>query len=46
MTPVATQYSMTEALEVGRDVGTPVSEHYQIPFSFAEEVGKVIVKLQ
>ena len=38
--------TVTAALDVGRDLGTPVNEAYTVPFAFTGTIDKVQVDLK
>jgi arylsulfatase len=38
--------SIDETFNVGMDIGTPVSEEYQIPFKFSDKLEKVTIELK
>ena len=38
--------AMNEGLDVGRDLGTPVVDRYQSPFTFAGKIQKVVVEIR
>ncbi len=37
--------SFDETFDVGEDTGTPVNEHYDVPFAFTGQIEKVVVNL-
>jgi arylsulfatase A-like enzyme len=37
--------SLDEALDIGEDTGTPVSEDYQVPFKFTGDIEKVTINI-
>jgi arylsulfatase len=39
------RYSATETLDIGKDLGAPVSEHYQTPFEFTGKIDYVQIDL-
>jgi arylsulfatase len=43
---LAAVYSMTDGLDVGVDIGSPVSDHYEPPFPFTGRLESVTIELQ
>jgi hypothetical protein len=38
-------WSASESLDVGRDLGSPVSEHYKVPFGFTGKIDTITLEV-
>jgi arylsulfatase len=38
-------WSASESLDVGRDLGSAVSEHYKVPYSFTGTIGTITIEV-
>lgn len=43
---VPVTFTINEGLDAGRDLGTPVVDRYQSPFTFAGKIQKVVVEIR